>query len=188
MDVELSHNGLGGLSPLFDGGRHSACRISTFVVFACPFHMDQIISTIALTMKFSTALVFTAVALAPSALAQTESFPTVNPTLGPPSRSLSFPLSVVSSSLALPSLSLSSIPSVSASVTPSGSASSSVSTPTAPSGSDSLSTSGGSVTASGSVTGSAPSASASAPNAAGTMAAGGLVATVAAGLLAAMLV
>ncbi|KAJ6519386.1 hypothetical protein C8R45DRAFT_1204570 [Mycena sanguinolenta] len=151
-------------------------------------------------MKFSAALALTALTLAPSAFAQSDTTVfTSLPTLGPPrpSHSISNPLSIFSPSFSLSltatsseSASLSSVtapPSSSSGVSSLGVSSSGVSTPVV-----SLSTSNSGLSASGSLTssGSAPSNSTNPPNAARPLSAAGQVfaVTLSAGLLAAVLI
>ncbi|KAJ7124765.1 hypothetical protein C8R43DRAFT_1135445 [Mycena crocata] len=137
-------------------------------------------------MKYSTVFAFILVA-APVSYAQdnTESLPTVIPTLGPrlpAGGSLSFPLSVVSSGL--PSASGSITASATDSVPISGSGSGASISTTAPS----APLPSGSVPVSGSVSGSPPAPSTSAPNAALAMAPHGVALSLGAGILAAVLV
>ncbi|KAJ7356899.1 hypothetical protein DFH08DRAFT_850460 [Mycena albidolilacea] len=156
--------------------------------------------TTALIMKFSTAFAFAALTLAPSAFAlpQIESLPTIIPTLGPPSRSISFPLSIISTrplpSFSLSVTSLSSLSATSApgsSAPPSDSASSPLSSATTPPTSPSSPSLTLPVPSSSGADSSSPAApSTTAPNGARSMGAAGqaLAVTLGAGLLAAVLI
>ncbi|KAJ7785847.1 hypothetical protein B0H16DRAFT_1488250 [Mycena metata] len=140
-------------------------------------------------MKFSTALAC-ALTVVPCALAATESFPTIVPTVGPPSRrSISFPLSIFSPSI-LPSIPLSTGSFSAVSSVSITSPSAPLSTPTAPTSGSSTGSvpavSGSSISGS-SISGSAAPSSSTTPNGARAVGVAGMGVALGAGLVAAAL-